>query len=248
MRSWMIHNKNKCKIKYKVFHTHLREFVEFFISKIRLQAIKNKHKNLSAVYPKQHKEVFMLKKMTALFLMTAFTHVYAFSTMIQVQDLDAQLSRAYDAVNFKLNVEWDQKDKSFFDQTIADFEKEVSALQDAGIDKTELLKSALAKIKDEQVKSDVQELAKIMNDSQMTKEESNDFVVRTLSSTFSKGASWSGHRHGRHTAVLIAAIIIILCICNDHRSNHDHRPIPRDHQCDPTHGDMYAFDTQCQVM
>ena len=190
----------------------------------------------------------MLKKMTALFLLSAFTHVYAFSPVIQAQELDSKLSRAFDSVNFKLNVEWDQKDGNFFDQTISDFEKEISTLQEAGLGNAELLKSALAKIKDEQVKNDVQELSKIMDDSQMTKVESRDFLVRTLSSTFSKGASWSGHRHGSHAAVLIAAIIIILCVCKDHKSKPERRPMPRDPYCNPTHGDMYNFSNECQVM
>ena len=186
--------------------------------------------------------------MTALILMTAFTHVYAFSPVMQAQELDAKLSKAFDVVNFKLNVEWDQKDGAFFDQTIADFEKEISNLQESGLGKADLLKSALAKIKDDQVKSDVQELSKIMSDSQLTKEEARDFVIKTLSSTYAKGASWSGHRHGRHTAILIAAIIIILCVCHNHNNDHGPRPMPRDHQCDPTHGDIYAFDSECQIM
>ena len=190
----------------------------------------------------------MFKKITALFLLSAFTHVYAFSPVIQAQELDSKLSRAFDAVNFKLNVEWDQKDANFFDQTVFEFEKEISTLQDAGLRKTELLTSALAKIKDEQVKNDVQELSKILDDSNLSKEESRDFVVRTLSSTYSKGASWSGHRHGKHTAIMIAAIIIILCMCKDNHSNHDRRPMPRDPGCDPTHGDMYSIYNECQVM
>jgi hypothetical protein len=189
----------------------------------------------------------MLKKMTALLLLSAFTHVYAFSPLVQANELDAKLSSAFDSVNFKLNVEWDQKDVAFFDRTISEFEKEISTLQDEGVGKTDLLKSALVKIKDEQVKKDIQELSNLMDESQMTKNESRDFVIKTLSSTYSKGASWSGHRHGRHTAILIAAIIIILCVCNDH-SKPAPRPNPRDHECDPTHGQMYDFNDGCVVM
>ncbi len=164
----------------------------------------------------------MLKKITALFLITAFTHVYA-ATPVQSNAISNELNKTYNELNYKLNVEWDQKDAAFFDQSVDNFEREISALQQQGLSTNDLLQHALGKIKDKQIQNDVKELSKVVN--QMSPAEARAFVVSKLNSTYSNGASWSGRRMGCGPALLVGAIIVILIYCHNH-NNCDTTPTP----------------------
>lgn len=169
----------------------------------------------------------MLKKITALFLITAFTHVYAATPIQQSSAIADELNRTYNELNYKLNVEWDQKDASFFNQSIDDFEKEISGLQQQGLSTKDLVQNALAKIKDKQVLNDVKELAKVVNESQMSPAEARAFVVSKLNSTYSHGASWSGHRGGCCEAgVLVGVIIICVLVYQYNHPKTEPEPTP----------------------
>ncbi|MBC7537317.1 MAG: hypothetical protein H7281_00745 [Bacteriovorax sp.] len=161
----------------------------------------------------------MLKKITALLLLTAFTNVYAITPIQQSNALANELNKSFDSLNYKLNVEWNQKDSKFFDATIADFEKEIAGLQKEGVTSKDLIKYTTDKIKDKQIQNDIQEMTKVIAESQMSNEEARAFVVSKLSSTYSHGASWSGSRIGVHAAIIVGIIVLILvCV---HRHNND---------------------------
>lgn len=157
----------------------------------------------------------MFKKITALLLLTAFTNVYAVTPIQQTSAMASELNKTFDTLNYKLNVEWDQKDSQFFNSTIADFEKEIGDLQSDGVTNKDLIAYTSEKIKDKQIQNDINELSQIVADSQMTNDEARDFIVSKLNSTYSEGASWSGRRMGVHTAIIVGAIVLIL-ICVHH--------------------------------
>lgn len=163
----------------------------------------------------------MFKKITALLLLTAFTNVYATAPIERTRAVQNELSKTFDSLNYKLNVEWNQKDAKFFDETVAGFEKEIAALQKDGLTKQELIKYTLDKVKDQEIKKEINELAKIVKESQMTDQEARAFVVQKLNSTYSHGASWSGSRLGIHTALIIGVIIIILVVAHHHDNDDD---------------------------
>jgi hypothetical protein len=151
----------------------------------------------------------MFKKFTALLLITAFTNAYAITPMQQA----SELNKTFDLLNYKLNVEWDQKDSKVFDATISDFEKEIAELQKAGVTSKDLIDYTSAQIKDKRIQNDINELSQIITETQMSDEEARAFVVSKLSSTYSHGASWSGSEYGVRNAIIIGAIIVILVIC-----------------------------------
>ncbi|MFA6236175.1 MAG: hypothetical protein WC635_02515 [Bacteriovorax sp.] len=148
----------------------------------------------------------MFKKVTALLLLTAFTNVYAITPVQQARSLDS----TFDSLNYKLNVEWDQKDAKFFDSTVAGFEKEIAALQKEGVSTKDLVNYTISKIKDPQVVQEINEMAKVIVDEKMSTTEARAFVVSKLSSTYSHGASWSGSRVGLKCALLVGVIVLIL--------------------------------------
>jgi hypothetical protein len=173
----------------------------------------------------------MFKKITALLLLTAFTNVYAFTPIMQTQQQMAnELNTTFDSLNYKLNVEWNQKDAPFFDATIADFEKEIAGLQKEGITNKDLIDFTTGKIKDKLIQNDINELSKVIAETNMSNEEARAFIVSKLSSTYSHGASWSGSRVGVHAAFIVGLIVVIL-ICTQKRKNRDTNPTPPADNC-----------------
>lgn len=190
----------------------------------------------------------MFKKFTALFLITAITNAYAVTPVQQSKALATELNKTFDALNYKLNVEWNQKDSQFFDATIADFEKEIADLQKEGVSTKDLMDYTTGKIKDKEIQKDIQEMSKIIAENQMSNEEARAFVVSKLSSTYSHGASWSGSRVGVHAAVIVGIIILIL-VCAHSSKDEPKRDDGRDHNYPPHDGCEYpSFSSynQCE--
>jgi hypothetical protein len=166
---------------------------------------------------KLFEEVYVLKKMTALFLLTAFTQVYAVTPVQQSFALADELNRTFDELNYSLNVEWDQKDATYLDKTLANFEKEITHLQKAGLSKEALIQNTLDKIKDKQSREEIASITKVIHENQMSNEEARAFALSKLNATYAHGASWSGSRMGVHVALLLGVIILIVC-CTQHKS------------------------------
>ncbi|MDD4972759.1 MAG: hypothetical protein PHY93_00330 [Bacteriovorax sp.] len=169
----------------------------------------------------------MFKKITALLLLTAFTNVYAVTPIQQANELN----KTFDSLNYKLNVEWNQKDVQFFDASIAEFEREIADLQAEGISNKDLIAYTTDKIKDKQIQNDINEMSKVIAETQMSNEEARAYIISRLSSTYSQGASWSGRRIGAHTAIVFGVIVLILICCHK-KSSEKH---PCDGQTTPTY-------------
>lgn len=177
----------------------------------------------------------MFKKITALLLLTAFTNVYAITPLQQA----SELNKTFDSLNYKLNVEWNQKDAKFFDETIADFEKEIAGLQKEGITNKDLIDYTTDKIKDKQIQNDINEMAKTIAETKMSNEEARAFIVSKLSSTYSHGASWSGSRVGVHAAIIVGIIVLILICAHDRHDDDNTTPTPPVDECKYPSYDCY---------
>lgn len=151
----------------------------------------------------------MLKKITILLLLSVFTNSYAFT-------INDELDQIIDALNFRLNTEWNQKDIIFFNETIALVEKELVTLQAEGLSKEELLNYTLEKIKDRQLHNDLLALHKTA----ISEEEIRAFTFAKLSDTNAHGANWHGRRLGAHAPFLIGALVIMFV--TRHRTGNVH--------------------------
>lgn len=158
----------------------------------------------------------MLKKMTALFLLTAFTQVYAVTPVQQSFALADELNRTFDELNYSLNVEWDQSDANYLDKTLVNFEKEIAHIQKAGLSNEALIQNTLDKIKDKQSREEIAAITKVIQENQMSNEEARAFALSKLNATYAHGTSWSGSRMGVHVALLLGVIILIVC-CTQHK-------------------------------
>lgn len=176
----------------------------------------------------------MLRKFTALLMLTSFTHAFAMTPVQETSAMAKALDKTFTEMNYSLNVEWDQKDQVYFNNTVDGFEQQVKDLQDQGLTNKELIEFTLAKVKDKQTQKDIAEISKVISESNMTPDQARDFALEKLSSTQSQGASWSGSRMGIKLVVILALIIIIVCATNsnhdDDNDDHDrpHKPECRD--------------------
>lgn len=181
----------------------------------------------------------MFKKITALLLLTALTHAYAVTPVEQSFAQVEELNKTFDSFNYKLNVEWDQKDAGFIDEAVAEFEDDIATLQNSGINNEDLLNYTRGNIKDNEIKKEINEFSKVLSNSQMSNEEVRAFVISKLNSPYSHGASWSGSRRGGH--YIGAIIIILIVVCNN---RHDRKPAPKPtHNCTyPTYSTYSAYN------
>ena len=156
----------------------------------------------------------MFKKFTATLLISALTQVYAITPIQQSLIQRDDLKRSIDELNYKVNVEWDQKDQKALNLAIADFEKDIKDLMSQGMKNDELIKVSLEKIQDQKVRAEILDMLSTINENQMGSDEVKAFVLSKLNEFYAKGTSWSGRRHG-HMGVIIAVLVLIIC-CNQH--------------------------------
>lgn len=152
----------------------------------------------------------MLKKILATILIVSLTQVYANQVISERKALSSELAQSFDELNYKLNVEWNQKDAAFFDQSMEEFQSQIAGLQDKGLSSTDLTQYTMSKIKDEKSKQDVQKMVEIINTNNMSSEEARAFAVRHLNNTYAHGASWSGGRVALRVALMIAVIMVLI--------------------------------------
>lgn len=156
----------------------------------------------------------MLRKIAALLMLTAFSHVSAMTPVARTADLN----KSFDQLNYSLNVEWDQKDEKFFDASVDEFEKNIAELQKQGLTNKELIDHTLSKIKDDKTRNEVIAIVEVVNSSNMNSDEARAFVMSKLSKTYANGASWSGGRMGIKLALLLG-IILLICLCSGDDEN-----------------------------
>lgn len=165
----------------------------------------------------------MLRKFTALLMLTSFTHAFAMTPVQETSALSKALDQTFNEMNYSLNVEWDQKDQVYFNNTVDGFENQIKDLQAQGLTNKELIEYTLAKVKDKQIQNDITEISKVINETEMTADQARDFALEKLNSTHSQGASWSGSKKGIKLAIILALIIIIVCATDgDHDDDNDH--------------------------
>lgn len=157
-------------------------------------------------------------------MLTSFTHAFAMAPVQETSALSKALDATFNEMNYSLNVEWDQKDQVYFNNTVDGFENQVKDLQDQGLTNKELIEYTLSKVKDRQTQKDIAEISKVISETEMTPDQARDFALEKLNSTHSQGASWSGSRMGIKMVVILAIIIIIVCATKSkhHGGGKDH--------------------------
>ncbi|MFL5783824.1 MAG: hypothetical protein ACJ76H_04380 [Bacteriovoracaceae bacterium] len=127
----------------------------------------------------------MFKKLVTLMIAVAFTTT-AFAGS------NPGLKSAFDELNYSLTVEWNQKDKSFYDAQMKKFKDTLAGLQAKGLTNAELIEFVKAEVKDAKVAKDMQTAFTMIQIQKMSASDAANYMTETMKKSYSTGASWNG--------------------------------------------------------
>jgi hypothetical protein len=136
------------------------------------------------------------------------TFILAMSIFTVHADVGSQqsLKTAFDDLNYALSVEWDQKDRKFYDAKVEEFTKTIASLQAQGLTNAELVDFVKANLKDKALAKDLETAYTVISLNKLSKDEARKLVLDTTSKAYSKGASWAGE------VFLYSAIIVLIIV------------------------------------
>ncbi len=146
-----------------------------------------------------------IKKSLALFVLMLTFQSLASAPVNHLNELKS----AFDSLNFSIQVEWDQKDKMFYNAKVNEFKKTVEALQEKGLTNEELIEFVKRSIKDDNIASDVDKLFETIKTSSMSKAEARKFIIDYVGKNYSQGASWMG---SASATILVVGLLIVLAV------------------------------------
>ena len=164
----------------------------------------------------------LFKKISATIILMLSFSTFATAPLNHVESLKS----AYDKLNFSLQVEWDQKDKVFYNLKVDSFKKEVEKLQKSGLTNEELIEFVKRNIKDKNIAQDIDNLFNTIKASKMTKVEARKFALDYVGKNYAQGASWRG---SASSTILLAALIVAIAILAAASSDYDY---DYDYDCD----------------
>ena len=115
------------------------------------------------------------------------------------------LKAAFDELNYSLQIEWDQQDKTFYDQQMKKFSEVVK-----DVPQQELMKFALTNVKDAKTAKDLEKAMNLISVTKMPHQEAQDLISNILTKSYNEGASWSGAAAaGFLVAILLIALVAV---------------------------------------
>jgi Skp family chaperone for outer membrane proteins len=142
----------------------------------------------------------MLKKLFMSFVAFALVTVQAQAAT------NNSLKAAFDELNYSLSVEWDQKDRAFYDAKMKQFQARIGELQAQGLSNSELVDFAKSQVKNEAMARDVETAFSLIQINKMSVTEANTLVRDMVRNSYSTGASWSS------TTTLLGGLAILLLV------------------------------------
>jgi hypothetical protein len=151
----------------------------------------------------------MLKRIFTTVLIIALAQAYAGQMTTAQNALAQEMEKSFDELNYNLNVEWNQTDMVFLEQSMNNFEAQITDLQKKGLTNKELINFTVSRINDKKTQEEVQKIVSVINASNMSSEEARSFAFNQLNNSQSQGANWSGGNLRVRVAFLVAAIVVI---------------------------------------
>lgn len=122
------------------------------------------------------------------------------------------LKRAFDEFSYSINVEWDQKDKVFYDNQVEILNSKVKALQAEGLTNSELLEFVLEQTKNDSLRKDLSLAFTQIQINKMSQSEALKLVNETMSKSYSQGASWNGSTTDKIIIGLVGVLLIAFTV------------------------------------
>jgi hypothetical protein len=146
----------------------------------------------------------MLKKLVS------FAMIFSFLTVHASAATNNGLKAAYDELNYSLNVDWDQKDKAFYQSSMKKFTDAVSLMQTEGLSNAEIIGFVKNEIKDEAAARDLETAFNVISINKMAPSEATQYMLNTMKKTYARGSSWLGFTTGE--LAITAAIVVGLAL------------------------------------
>jgi hypothetical protein len=143
----------------------------------------------------------VLKKFIALVTIFSLFSVHANVAVSQ------SLKSAFDDLNYSLNVEWDQKDKAFYDSKMKGFAEQIGKMQANGLTNQDLIEFAKDQVKNDQVAQNIEAALNLIQINKMKPEEARKFALETVAKSYSTGANYSSTG-----AVIIATVLVVALV------------------------------------
>ena len=105
---------------------------------------------------------------------------------------NAGLKAAFDEMNYSLSVEWDQKDKAFYEAQSAKFKKTLESLKAQGLTNEEFLAFVKIEVKNEKIAKEIETAFNMISLTKMSPADAASYMSQTMKGSYSAGASWNG--------------------------------------------------------
>ncbi len=148
----------------------------------------------------------MTRKLVAL-IISFFLASYSFAETAPAASADKMkgLSEAYQMLDLKLNVLWDQKDPAFRTQAYKEFRADVKKLSKQGLTTKDFLGFVTNSVQDAKIASDLSEHFKAIDAEGMSVNEAAQFSAQFADKFNTKGANWTGN-----PALDVALVVIVV--------------------------------------
>lgn len=167
----------------------------------------------------------------------AFT-LAAILPMVQVQAQETSLDSAIDNLQYRLTVEWDQKDMAAQKKIVSEFSAELEQLKQQGVTGDEIFKALSAKAFDAETAKDIAHLAKYSKENMLDQKQISKLVIDYSSKNQKLGTSWSTGGSVVLAVALVALIIVAVIALPNNGSDHG------SYDCDcfyDSWGDYYCY-------
>ncbi len=118
--------------------------------------------------------------------------VFAITTTSAFANSHVGLKAAFDELNYSLTVEWNQKDKAFYDAQMKKFNATLKELQAKGLTNAELIAFVKSEVKDAKVAKDMETAFTMIQLQKMNASQAANYMTETMKRSYSVGASWNG--------------------------------------------------------
>lgn len=125
----------------------------------------------------------MFKRLITLMMVLAITTTTAFA------NTNSGLKAAFDELNYSLTVEWDQKDKAFYNAKMEAFK---SKLAESKLTNAEMIAFVKAEVKDAKIARDMETALTMIQIQKMSRSDAANYMTETMKKSYSQGASWNG--------------------------------------------------------
>lgn len=142
------------------------------------------------------------------------TFVLAFSifTVSAMANTHDGLKAAFDEFNYAVTVEWDQKDMSFLEAKKFELTQEITALENQGMTRHELITFVKSQLKDANLVQSLDSVLEAVSLNKMTPQDAQDFMIQAMSKTPATGANWNGVIILTPIGLLILVLVIIIVV------------------------------------